>query len=113
MYVCSQAGSSSEKKGAFIFLTRLPFLYFRFDELHFAKFVTLYLKKIFFFDVHPPLGKMMLAAAGKIVLFIYMYDKKQASSSLVIICYLSDSKHLSCCNFGGTLCPYYMSVNMM
>lgn len=31
-----------------------------FDELHYIKFITLYLKRIFFFDPQPPLGKQLL-----------------------------------------------------
>ncbi|XP_064613330.1 protein O-mannosyl-transferase 1-like [Liolophura sinensis] len=38
-----------------------------FDELHFSKFVSLYVQKIFFFDYHPPLGKMLLAAVASYV----------------------------------------------
>jgi len=37
-----------------------------FDEVYFAKWVTNYYDGEFYFDIHPPLAKMMLAALAKI-----------------------------------------------
>jgi len=37
-----------------------------FDEVHFGKFVSGYLKGEYFFDIHPPLGKLMIAGVARI-----------------------------------------------
>ncbi|XP_068148459.1 protein O-mannosyltransferase 1 isoform X2 [Drosophila tropicalis] len=33
----------------------------RFDELHYGKYISHYMRNIFFFDQHPPLGKQLIA----------------------------------------------------
>ncbi|CAG9854967.1 unnamed protein product [Phyllotreta striolata] len=43
-----------------------------FDELHYGKYVSLYMKNTFFFDSHPPLGKQLIA----LVAYIAGYDGK-------------------------------------
>jgi dolichyl-phosphate-mannose--protein O-mannosyl transferase len=38
--------------------------FFRFDELHYGKYVSLYLRNTFFFEKHPPFGKQLIAGVA-------------------------------------------------
>lgn len=45
-------------------------VYYRFDEVHFGKFASKYIKTQYFVDVHPPLAKLLITLAA----FVFGYD---------------------------------------
>ncbi len=53
-----------------------------FDEVHFGKFVSAYFNNEYYFDIHPPLGKMMIALSGKILGFNPGSDFKEIGEAL-------------------------------
>ena len=52
--------------------------FYSFDEMHYGKYASLYLKKTFFFDANPPLGKLIIAFAAHLAGFdggTFNFDK--------------------------------------
>ncbi|MDP1688815.1 MAG: phospholipid carrier-dependent glycosyltransferase [bacterium] len=53
-----------------------------FDEVHFGKFVSAYFNHEYYFDIHPPLGKLMIAGTAKFLGFNSGFDFKQIGEAL-------------------------------
>lgn len=55
------------------FLTRFYYIWYPneivFDEVHFGKFSTYYLERTYYFDLHPPFAKMLIALVGWLIGF--------------------------------------------
>ncbi|KAJ6237698.1 dolichyl-phosphate-mannose--protein mannosyltransferase [Anaeramoeba flamelloides] len=45
-----------------------------FDEVHFGKFVSWYLKGEYFFDIHPPFSKLIMSLIAKFCSFVPTFD---------------------------------------
>ncbi|MBU3901163.1 phospholipid carrier-dependent glycosyltransferase [Patescibacteria group bacterium] len=53
-----------------------------FDEVHFGKFVAGYFTGQYFFDIHPPLGKLMIAGFAKLASINPVFDFAQIGETI-------------------------------
>src|SRR3990167_5484716 len=53
-----------------------------FDEVHFGKFVAAYSTGQYYFDIHPPLGKLMIAGLVKLTGVNPVFDFSQIGENL-------------------------------
>ena len=81
-----------------------------FDEFHFGRFLNQYSKGTYFFDIHPPLGKLVMLASSILV----GYDADRCSYKEIHHQYADDCKFLAIrftCALTGCLCvPLVYSV---
>jgi len=79
------------------------------DETHFGKFGSWYINQTFFFDVHPPLGKMMIGAFGYLSGYDGAFPFDKPGDKYENVSYIG--MRLACTGLGSALVPLtYLSV---
>ncbi|MEK7163649.1 MAG: phospholipid carrier-dependent glycosyltransferase, partial [Patescibacteria group bacterium] len=79
-----------------------------FDEVHFGKFISGYYTHEYYFDIHPPLGKLMIAGFAKIFKFSAEGGSASGGSFAQIGEQFSDNKYMALRflpSLAGTLLP--------
>ena len=85
-----------------------------FDEVHFGKFASYYIRREYFFDVHPPLGKLVFAGVAKVFGYDgwFNFDKIGATFATSNVPYVALRAVSAVCGALTAVMVYAMLVEM-